>query len=258
MCNQIRPDRRKFNCYRVRCQQRSWGLLRETQVRAGEPVQLWHRPLANPNLVTMQFVQEVRGSDSSLLDAVTASSVPRPELMEFNTWQSWRRDFGERPTVARDGCSTTSGFEATLWRETMSALYGESWQAELCERQAAAQLAEAEVLEAAPALGAQASGARSCDPPAAATGAGERPTQARASPFEKWRTTPPQSPGNVEQGTRTPERRPAEAPLAQPGSGDPAQAGPASPGSGGRVSPASWHSASPGSPPTLTCRIYKP
>ena len=77
--------------------------------------------------------QEVAGtSDVGLLEAIPRGDVPRPPLCAFshgeNMWVSWRRDIGRRPTMRRDGISTTGTLEVHLHRTIMFELYGETWK----------------------------------------------------------------------------------------------------------------------------------
>ena len=79
----------------------------------------------------MESTREVSGTDDSLADAISTGKVPKPRPMEFNDWQKWRRDLGQRPRKAVDGGTTNSRSEAELWRKTMIAQYGSDWQVEL-------------------------------------------------------------------------------------------------------------------------------
>ena len=81
--------------------------------------------------------KEVSGSTRSLLEHMSEYAEgddefkPLPELMDFNTWQRWRTQFGRRPLKARDGYSTYPRQESQLWRSTMDAVHGKSWEADL-------------------------------------------------------------------------------------------------------------------------------
>ena len=95
-------------------------------------------------------MREVSASDGSLLDEIEAGRVPRPALLRFNDWVSWRAGEGRRPAMRHgDPRSTTSGEEAALWRTVMRALYGESWREDLAEARDAAEIAQADVAEEA-------------------------------------------------------------------------------------------------------------
>ena len=91
-------------------------------------------------------VREVSGSDKTLAEAVTSQEVPRPDVMDFNTWQVWRKGVGRRPTIGKgDPQVTSSKNEADLWRATMERYHGKDWRVRLEE----AQLAAAEAAEEA-------------------------------------------------------------------------------------------------------------
>ena len=84
----------------------------------------------------MESEREVSGTEESLADAISAQTVPKPPLMPFNDWQKWRRDEGKRPRRPVDESTTSSRFEAALWRKTMAALYGDEWQVDLAAGEA--------------------------------------------------------------------------------------------------------------------------
>ena len=81
-----------------------------------------------------QFTQEVTQSDLTLAEAIELEEVPRPQLMGWNAWMSWRKHIGKRPTVAADGGTTHNRLESQLWRATMENLYGEEWLEDLNEQ----------------------------------------------------------------------------------------------------------------------------
>ena len=81
-----------------------------------------------------QFTQEVTQSDLTLAEAIELEEVPRPQLMGWNAWMSWRKHIGKRPTVAADGGTTHNRLESQLWRATMERLYGEEWLEDLNEQ----------------------------------------------------------------------------------------------------------------------------
>ena len=81
--------------------------------------------------------KEVSGSTKSLVAHMTEFEegedgyIPIPELMDFNSWQRWRTQFGKRPIKARDGYHTYPRQESQLWRSTMLAVHGPEWEADL-------------------------------------------------------------------------------------------------------------------------------
>ena len=74
---------------------------------------------------------EVAGSTESLVAFIDRDDMPRPQLMNFQQWLVWRRDYGRRPHAQTDGELTTMKEEAELWRSTMLYLYGENWSIDL-------------------------------------------------------------------------------------------------------------------------------
>ena len=70
---------------------------------------------------------QVSRSDKTLLEAIRAADVPTPQLMRWNDWQVWRRDFGRRPTAGTDGHFLTQAQESALWKSVMLDLYGADW-----------------------------------------------------------------------------------------------------------------------------------
>ena len=89
---------------------------------------------ADPAATTFK---EVSGSTQSLATRITKFGegedgfIPIPELMDFNSWQRWRTQFGKRPTKARDGYFTNPRQVSLLWRSTMLAVHGPEWEADL-------------------------------------------------------------------------------------------------------------------------------
>ena len=71
-----------------------------------------------------QMAREVRGSTKSLLQAIEDGDVPRPGLLGYQDWNSWRAREGQRPSKIRDGDerTTSTAEEAQLWRNVMEAL----------------------------------------------------------------------------------------------------------------------------------------
>ena len=57
---------------------------------------------------------QVSDSTKTLLDAIRDGDVPRPGLMRWNAWQTWRRGEGRRPLVSRDGVTTSNAEESAL------------------------------------------------------------------------------------------------------------------------------------------------
>ena len=80
---------------------------------------------------------EVAGSGELLCHLIDSGEIPIPNLLGFNDWQIWRAGAGRRPTRNRDGYYTTQKHEATLWRTTMEAQYGEDWIVDLAAQQTA-------------------------------------------------------------------------------------------------------------------------
>ena len=75
--------------------------------------------------------KQVSRSDKTLLEAIIGGLIPKPKLMRWNAFQTWRSQDkggpGLRPTMAIDGSSTTNREEHDMYREVMAALYGEDW-----------------------------------------------------------------------------------------------------------------------------------
>ena len=83
------------------------------------------------------MARQVAGSESTLNDAIANGDVPRPSLMDWNAWQSWRAAEGRRPKMRRDGYSISNTDEANLWALVMFTLYGNEWQQQLALRDSA-------------------------------------------------------------------------------------------------------------------------
>ena len=79
-------------------------------------------------------MQQVTRSNKSLLTAINDGDVPRPVLMDWNSWQIWRRGEGSRPSSAADGAVTSTTLESQLWKGTMAELYGPEWSVALAEQ----------------------------------------------------------------------------------------------------------------------------
>ena len=67
----------------------------------------------------------------SLREAIDKGEIPRPPLLGYQAWISWRARAGLRPTQKKSGHGTTSKQEAELWRGTMQGLYGNDWREHL-------------------------------------------------------------------------------------------------------------------------------
>ena len=75
--------------------------------------------------------QQVSRSQKNLSQAIQDGDIPQPELMNWNTWQIWRSEVGQRPTAAADGEATNTTFEVALWKSIMGELYGDNWSVTL-------------------------------------------------------------------------------------------------------------------------------
>ena len=82
------------------------------------------------------MVQQVSGSDRTLLEAIRDEEVPSPDLMSWNDWQAWRSTTGRMPRAATDGYSVTRAQESALWKAVMLDLYGEDWSIRLVSAEA--------------------------------------------------------------------------------------------------------------------------
>ena len=174
--------------------------------------------------------QEVSRSTKTLKQAITDGEVPKPPLCAWNGWQNWRKELGERPTIAKDGFNPQPGQESKLWKDTMKDLYGPEWSEKLAEGDTG-----------------EGSGASGSVPSVA-------PVAPRLDPQVEPTGTP------VAAGVPVPDTEPVTPrrivdPL-NPGSGDSKDI--ASPGSG---TSGSWNSREPGSAEGLRDRLlreYKP
>ena len=80
--------------------------------------------------------EEVANYEGTIEEAAEAGLFPQPDLMEFNTWQKWRKALGMRPTKRLGSKRPTStSQEANLWRSVMEEYYGEDWQMVLAVNQ---------------------------------------------------------------------------------------------------------------------------
>ena len=66
---------------------------------------------------------------TTLLEAIEGGTISQPTLMEFQAFQSWRKETGGRPTTAQDGAYTSSTTESRIWKEVMAHFYGKDWHA---------------------------------------------------------------------------------------------------------------------------------
>jgi hypothetical protein len=94
------------------------------------------------------FYEEVANYEGTIEEAAEKRLFPPPALMEFNSWQKWRKAMGMRPTK-RLGSKrpTTTGQEAVLWRRVMEQYYGEDWQLVLAVNQSLDLEADEEELD---------------------------------------------------------------------------------------------------------------
>jgi hypothetical protein len=71
--------------------------------------------------------RQVSRSEKTLSQAIRDGDIGQPPLSAWNAWQTWRREHGMRPTVARDGETTSAATESALWKSSMLEAYGEDW-----------------------------------------------------------------------------------------------------------------------------------
>ena len=78
--------------------------------------------------------EEVANYDGTIEEAAEEELIPTPPLMDFNSWQKWRKEFGFRPTK-RLGCKnpTNTKQESACWLRVMSYYHGEDRQDFLAE-----------------------------------------------------------------------------------------------------------------------------
>ena len=83
------------------------------------------------------MARQVTGNpELTLIDAINDGTVPKPPLMDWNAWQSWRSNEGRRPKMKRDHYTMSNSDEVNLWASIMSTLYGNEWQQRLALRDA--------------------------------------------------------------------------------------------------------------------------
>ena len=76
--------------------------------------------------------RQVRGSSKSLLRCIRDGEIPKPPLMSYLQWLSWRKEVGRRPTNKQDGYYIPKALEAALWRSVMQDLHGSDWAVRCC------------------------------------------------------------------------------------------------------------------------------
>ena len=149
------------------------------------------------------MTDQVSGSTKTLLIAIRDGDVPKPGLMGWNEWQQWRRDVGGRPTVVRDGATTTTTQESALWKSVMCELYGDQWALTLASGEAMGPVAQAPLPSEpglAPAAGAGAVTPRTSPRVERSPGSGDArpgaasPGSGKSSPVPSWSSREPGSP----------------------------------------------------------------
>eukprot|EP00435_Cladocopium_sp_Y103_P053296 s165_g17.t1 len=103
----------------------------------GEPS--LHDPKSGSKLVAMATATSgwvVIKPKNPRRQAIEDGDVPRPGLLGYHDWNSWRANDGLRPSKIRHGDeeTTTTAEEAQLWRNVMEALYGPDWKDQLASR----------------------------------------------------------------------------------------------------------------------------
>ena len=140
------------------------------------------------------MARQVRGYEGTLLEAIEAGVVPRPERLRYREWLAWRAAEGQRPSRRRGDAAgtTTNGEEAELWRDVMRTLHGaeESEPEEISEASSDGE----ELLSAEDGTG----GARAAD------GAGASGARPSGPALEDERPTPASSTVGNESVFKTP------------------------------------------------------
>ena len=72
--------------------------------------------------------REVSRSDVTLLQAIAAGDVPKPDPLSYNAWLQWRKRCGKRPVTKTDGGTTSSAFERDLRIAVLKDLYGDNFE----------------------------------------------------------------------------------------------------------------------------------
>ena len=113
---------------------RSWWLPREI---TGLP--------PTKNIASFKHVSE---TSQFLLDSIRVGEVPSPDLMDWNTWQKWRRLLVKRHTRQDGEATTTTAQESTLWRAVMNQVHtGDSAATLILAAAATEEDAEAEAAQ---------------------------------------------------------------------------------------------------------------
>ena len=134
-------------------------------------------------------MQQVSGSEKSLLISIRDGEDERPGLRRWNAWQVWRAAAGRRPLLSRgDECTTTGAMESALWKSVMLEIFCENLLMELAS-------GEADRPEEAREFGARTEGSR-LEPAAVA----EQQAAAAAAPAAQQ-----QSPARDSAGTDSPQ-----------------------------------------------------
>ena len=199
--------------------------------------------------------REVTRSDQTLVANIEVGNVPKPGLMLFNPWQTWRSQEGKRPKAVTDGRSTTSSFEVTLWKATMRHYYGEDWQADATTAEALALAAEEEAEEEAAAAEAAAHGVEARGQQSSSLRSASDPV---ASAAQEPQAASPRQPTPYVGQVGPPSGRLSPASLLASRPGSPGSEG----GSSGlpgfaTTPPPSFHSSSPGTPRTLLRKVLQ-
>ena len=82
--------------------------------------------MAAENVEPPEVDEQIGGT---LIECIDQQIVPVPELLSWNEWQNWRRDYGLRPH------RRSRRAESTLWKATMLELYGPDWLTEVHTKQ---------------------------------------------------------------------------------------------------------------------------
>ena len=81
-----------------------------------------------------QALLEVDGSTVTLCEEIHRGNVDVPGLLDWGSWQSWRREGGrEPPRPLGELHEARLRRESFLWKSTMSHVYGHDWQDQLAQ-----------------------------------------------------------------------------------------------------------------------------
>ena len=96
-------------------------------------------PAAISRGASSSAAKEVSKSERTLLEAIAAGEVPKPEPLSYNAWLNWRKWHGKRPVTKTDGFCTTSAQERELRKLVLRHLYGDDFeqQVQTAEEEAA-------------------------------------------------------------------------------------------------------------------------